>query len=97
MHLVRLCEQMASGASDAILLLKILEGGGTIPVNPGSRTDRRVIWVNPDTNARVNLSERADTVDGMDGNGDSVLDRLAPERMDLAEYVNGKWIDATTV
>ena len=59
------------------------------------RADPRVLWVNPDTGLRVNLSDWVgEAVDAQSGPGSAtVRSRMATETTDISIYIGGAWIN----
>ena len=91
-------KQMALGPSDVTNpaeYFEVIEMDEDIPP-PSTRTDKRVIWVNPDTGLRVALADwTAHAVDTDQSNdGVTVLSRMAAETVDLTDYIGGAWIDS---
>ena len=87
-------EQMALGALDVqnpAEFFERIEEGTSFP-DPATRTDGRVLWVNPDTGFRVNLHEWVSQA--VDTGTPTVLSRMAPETVDLTDYIGGAWIGA---
>ena len=91
-------KQMALGPSDVTNpaeYFEVIEMDEDIPA-PSTRTDKRVIWVNPDTGLRVALADwTAHAVDTDQSNdGVTVLSRMAAETVDLTDYIGGAWINS---
>ena len=90
---------MALGPSDVTNpaeYFEVIEMDEDIPP-PSTRTDKRVIWVNPDTGLRVNarINGLHQVVDSDQSNdGVTVLSRMAAETVDLTDYIGGAWIDS---
>ncbi len=84
-----------SDVTDSGQFLSLIETGAKRPTNPATRTDRRVLFVNPDTGTRVVLGDwDADTVDTMPAGGtETVLARMAAETTDLSIYNGDKWVE----
>ena len=51
-----------------------------------------MLWVNPDTGFRVNLHEWVSQA--VDTGTPTVLSRMAPETVDLTDYIGGAWVGA---
>ena len=85
-------EQMALGALDVqnpAEFFERIEEGTSFP-DPATRTDGRVLWVNPDTGFRVNLHEWVSQA--VDTGTPTVLSRMAAETANLTDYIGGAWI-----
>ena len=96
--------QMAAGAADVkspheffIAMEQSGEVGEDDIVDPNDRDDKRVLWVNPDTGSRVNLHDwdslAVDKELTEDDDTTTVLARMVAETSDLADYIDGAWID----
>ena len=51
-----------------------------------------MLWVNPDTGLRVNLSQWF--AEAVGAGNPTVLSRMATETTDLTAYIGGAWIDS---
>ena len=85
-------EQMALGALDVTNPGEFFERieEGTMFPDPAARADARVLWVNPDTGLRVNLSQWF--AEAVGAGNPTVLSRMAAETDDLTDYIGGAWI-----
>ena len=87
-------EMMARGALDVANpgeFFERIEEGDDFP-DPAALADPRVLWVNPDTGLRVNLSQWF--AEAVGAGNPTVLSRLAAETPNIADYIGGAWINS---
>ena len=91
--------QMALGASDVTTpgeYFELIEetgiGSSGVP-EPTTLDDKRVLWVNPDSGARVNLAKWVSDAVEAELNGVTVRSRMADETTALTDYIGGAWIE----